>query len=448
MRMLKFFPLSLVAISFVSCSKESISSANPPLEDDTPQASLQPNIQVVQYASLYSGLLQDAGVPDSKANTKSMSRTLDNIDVLVEGGDTLMYALNYKDNGGYILVGADFSVSPILAHSSSGSFNFDTIEEGNPASSFLESYKAIIKERRSNGGMPNSEFYDNWKDLGKDGYEYEVTACSFDEALETKTTRGESSKKAVVYPFTGEELVYWCQDGGYNYYAENKARIGCPAIAIGMLMYDTSNRVTGNSQTTIPGFSYYYDAFDASGYTVGTPVAENLRQIADAIPNYRWGKSELAESGASANDIVSGLHNLGYTNAVVKNYDFETLYKNLSFTGRNYFGELTTFYRGVLLLGFTSPYPGAPGHIWFCDGYYEQSYTVTKKFLGITINSWTEYDDRLYMNWGWGPNGGNGWYCATDEDYSWSSWDNESVGLRYAPSMIVNLDTYVNPKEN
>ena len=79
------------------------------------------------------------------------------------------------------------------------------------------------------------------------------------------------------------------------------------------------------------------------------------------------------------------------------------------------------------------------GHIWFCDGYYEQSYTVRKKFLGMTIKTWTEYDDRIYMNWGFGR--GNGWFCANDN--FWSSFDAPYQGFWYQISMYVNLADYV-----
>jgi len=79
-----------------------------------------------------------------------------------------------------------------------------------------------------------------------------------------------------------------------------------------------------------------------------------------------------------------------------------------------------------------SPYGG--GHICFCDGYYEQGYTVTKKNLGIKVKLWKEYDDRLYMNWGWGINQGNGWYCATDD--VWTS-------LESNPDVNFKTDTQI-----
>ena len=65
-------------------------------------------------------------------------------------------------------------------------------------------------------------------------------------------------------------------------YAPNQACIGCPAISIGMLMYDTSQRLLGNSTSTTPYF-YYYDKRDLSAVTDYTDTARKLRQIADRI---------------------------------------------------------------------------------------------------------------------------------------------------------------------
>lgn len=438
---LSFIGLFAVALSLTSCNKE----GQEPVVPETDVASNGLTIsQAEELANLFAPLLDSNVKPDVETRTASSNfpKTLDYIDVYVENGDTLMYALNYANNAGYIVVGANNLAFPILSHSSHGAFNFDAINEHSPVNNFLEAYKETIRTGVT-ASDTSSEFYDNWKDLGKEGYEYEIEICPMDELVETRGRREESSGKPTIYPLTGEELDYWCQEGGYNYYAENNARIGCPAIAIGMLMYDTSQRILGNSTPTSPSFSYYYDAFDIAGETTGTETALKLRQIADAIPDYDWGPSKDEESGATPAEILTGLHNLGYVDASIATYNFETLYDNLTFEGYNYFGELTEFTRGVLLFGYDYYYGG--GHIWFCDGYYEQAYTVTKKFLGITIKKWNEYDDRLYMNWGWGPDGGNGWYCATDSDYYWSSLDFDSVRLKYYPQMFVNLHSYEIP---
>lgn len=50
------------------------------------------------------------------------------------------------------------------------------------------------------------------------------------------------------------------------------------------------------------------------------------------------------------------------------------------------------------------------------------------------------------MNWGWGPNQGNGWYCATEN--FWSSLDNPKIQYNKDIIMYINLDYYENPQYN
>lgn len=50
------------------------------------------------------------------------------------------------------------------------------------------------------------------------------------------------------------------------------------------------------------------------------------------------------------------------------------------------------------------------------------------------------------MNWGWGTDGGNGWYSATDNDV-WSSLDTKkSYYLKSLPQMFINLSYYEYPR--
>jgi len=350
-------------------------------ETTTPETSVTPTTcrvslkQATAFADLYSIRLLNAPLGESSEETKSpKERILDNIDCLVEDGDTLMYSFNYCDDGGFLLVGANYSYFPILAYNSVGSLYFDKIKKDNPVSGFLEEYKTRIKKGLLESNTA-SEYYERWKDLGKDDYEYEVIPYNSSDDIDTKARRGNSSGKSTIYPYTGMELRYWCQEGGYNYCAENNACIGCPAISIGMLMYDTHNRITGDMQYTNPCFGYYDALYDFSNVSYAPPVAYKLREIADSIPNYGWGIGPGYGSGASRANIETGLHKLGYVQASAQYYNFDVLYRNMRFTGYNYFGSQTVFNRGILLGD------SALQHIWFCDGYYEQCYHVIKKFL-------------------------------------------------------------------
>lgn len=206
-----------------------------------------------------------------------------------------------------------------------------------------------------------------------------------------------------------------------------------------MLLYDCAHRPEGQYILTTPSVGYNAPSATANNEE-GKSVSKVLRRIADSIPNYVWGASANMPSVAQPEDILKGLKRLGFKDATLVPYDFEILYKNLLYKSSNYFGDEVSVSRGVLIGGYSSS--NKPGHIWFCDGYYEQGYTVKKKFLGITTKSWREYDDRLYMNWGWGPEGGNGWFSATEP--TWTSLEAPSQDYKSYPLMVVNLQTYRN----
>ncbi len=443
------FLCSLVLLS--SCSQDDLpeSSTQKIVENTLVESTQLSTNQAIAYAKLFSDKLDRLDTPptETRAMMESQKLSIENIDYIVEGGDTLMYAVNYSNNNGYILISGANTSFPIVAHSSSGNLKFDNIDERNPLHSMIVSYKERVKKELRSFETTHNQYFNEWKDLGKEGYEYEIELSNTEPEIVPQNDgqaslrrRKHSSGKKTIYPYTGKRLDYWCQDGGYNYYAKNKAKIGCPAIAIGMLMYDTRNRLSGNHQLTKPDFEYS-DNRDISQTNDSTSVAKKLRYIADQIPNYEWGKTPDAPSGAQADNIVIGLRKLGYSKAAVKDYDFEELYRNLEFKEyNNFFGKEQSFNRGVLIGSAGHP----SGHIWFCDGYYEQSYTVKKKFLGIRIKSWTEYDDRIYMNWGWGHNQGNGWYSAT-ENRIWTSLEQEGgrkIALKNNAKIFINLTTY------
>lgn len=61
--------------------------------------------QAELYASMYAPLLSNAenGGDASTKATSGQEKILEDIDYLIEDGDTLMYAFNYQNDGGYIM---------------------------------------------------------------------------------------------------------------------------------------------------------------------------------------------------------------------------------------------------------------------------------------------------------------------------------------------------------
>ena len=76
---------------------------------------------------------------------------------------------------------------------------------------------------------------------------------------------------------------------------------------------------------------------------------------------------------------------------------------------------------------------------------------MKRKFLGIKVKSWNEYEDCLYMNWGWGTDSRtninyNGWYTSNDDVWN-STEEKGSIDLKFRPNMFVNLSYYETPRK-
>nr|MBP6385407.1 C10 family peptidase [Pseudarcicella sp.] len=246
-------------------------------------------------------------------------------------------------------------------------------------------------------------YYKLWKDVGSDSCSLKI---EFSKPRLSKTKNNPSERRRntlnrpTIYPLKTIDL-HWGQGTGYNYYSpgypwtDNAA--GCPAVAIGMLNY----------YHFFPyKYNYYYmpntlEISENVFFNGPNQIAEMFRDIADSIPNYVWGSQYSGGSGAIPEDILTGIKRLGYKNAIFSDYNIETVYNNL------------LNHRPVLLAGFRN-YGG--GHIWFCDGFYEAKFTITKTtnyLFWCSVEKWDEYEDFLYMNWGWDGKENN-WFAASD----------------------------------
>ena len=159
--------------------------------------------------------------------------------------------------------------------------------------------------------------------------------------LQSSRSHENSYKLAWVDPTTGL-YCNWGQQSPYNFHAPNGALAGCPAVAVGMLCYNYSYPKGDWTYWKMP---YKLTAIEDND------IARLFKYVADQIPNYTW---STTASGASPNDILSGIKKLGYENASILPYDFKTVYNNI-------YNEYP-----VLIGGYAS---SGGGHIWYCDGY-------------------------------------------------------------------------------
>lgn len=423
----------------ISCKQE---APTPASKQEAPSKEAATSVQLSeQQARIYATMFlkhEDSISRPQNLRSIAVPREISDVNYYVEGRDTLLYAINYGNNGGFVILSGDNSSFPIVAHSDKGHLVLSEVSSENPLYGALQGYIDKAKKNINDPSRVNSPYFEKWKDLGKKDYEYEIVPENTAPVAGMRSTREYSSGKPAIYPHTGKDLN-WSQAGNFNSAAKDGSLIGCPAVAIGMLLYDCEHRINGSYTSVTP--SVRYDAKFATADNIqGREVSKVLRQIADSIPGYDWSPYV---SGANPEEIITGLRKLGFPDADRVNYDIETLYKNLSFKARVYGDQEVDCHRGVLLIGYRNG-TGYDGHIWFCDGYYEQAYKVTKKFLFIKLKTWTEYEDRIYMNWGWGPDGGNGWYTATDD-----VWLDEYKRPRLQkdkPQIVVGLHRYHTPR--
>lgn len=305
-------------------------------------------------------------------------------------GVITLYVVNFESDEGYMIITADKTADwAILAFNETGSLDPSKIDEESPFAVWFNgmselSYSRITSPLRSSDN-DIEEFWIAFEEPLKEGEELLITLSTIDKKTAGKETELRGTHKdswglSSVPPYSIVKNALWGQAKGYNADAKFPGALaGCPAVAIGMyckakwtpLKYDYSNMP--NELTT----------------TSSNAISRMFRDIADNIPYYRWGTNA---SGARPNDVLTGLHNLGFAKAKIKAYDFSTTYNQIK---NNY---------PVLLAGFSN----SGGHIWIADGYWEQKWTVTKKFLWWKVKSWTEYSDMLYMNWDWYGQG-NAW---------------------------------------
>lgn len=171
-----------------------------------------------------------------------------------------------------------------------------------------------------------------------------------------------------------------------------------------MVLYDLQQRTLGPHIIT----SYNFNSDDKI-----SPSIEKINAVSSHFNLNEYGN--ISES-----DFLMAAHSLGFINADIQLFSFEEFVRNIQY---NVNGGNST--QGVV---FLCDSPISESHIWFCDGYREQIYKVTKKFLGIVIKEWYEYENQFYMNWGFGENTANGWYRINDNS-NWQSMDGTEVAF-------------------
>lgn len=161
------------------------------------------------------------------SNTRSSSRIVGKIKAITTNdlfekpcgrssvSDTLLYLINYKENKGFALMGANSKLHRIYAISDEGNLHFSDTIENKGLAMFFDGIKYEIQNRLSNDSEPHKEIPD------KDMY-YKI----------------ESDRK--ISPMLWPEVTKWSQSSPYNKYCftsnGEQAAVGCAAVAVAQVM--------------------------------------------------------------------------------------------------------------------------------------------------------------------------------------------------------------------
>ena len=326
--------------------------------------------QAKAFAEKAIGAIQEKG--DTVVIKNSVLRSVEKVQpVKSSDGTTVLYIVNFANEQGFMVLSADKEAkNPVLSFDTKRNFELEKIEEGSTVWAWLETEKVKISENLKSGIHVDNQGYQLWEYIiGNEEGEVTVEIANIDEADNSKgaqlrATHPNKRGWYTISPWYDISQNLWGQGPGYsaNAPSPNNHLAGCPAVAIGLLC-KTWNYPSGYNYSAMP---------TTLNTTTANAISQMFRDIANKIPGYMWGTTSSGAPNVSS--ILTGLKNVGYSQAKYKQYDFQTAYNSIA----NWYP--------VLFVGYQQ-YGG--GHIWIADGYYEQTwkYTRTKKFLGITIHS-------------------------------------------------------------
>lgn len=313
------------------------------------------------------------------------------------GIENYFYLINYAEDGGFALLGADTRMAPLYAISDEGHLSMqDTV--WNPGlSAMINSYinqangDDVVSPVDSLITKPIPPYVD--VELGMEEYK-------------------------VNPPVLARYVRMWHQSAPFNKYTPEKYNpvtgqmshtlVGCVPLAIGMIMsyYEYPDAYMG--------YSYNWPAMKTGGSD--EDVAHLLASLGK--PNNLNSDYELGSTGTYESSIAGTLKNFKYESAKGS--------QRFSTTANH---QLYDVVKPILVLG-TVDNP-ASGHAWVVDGSIWHHIPVEGNIGDLTYNDYR----YLHCVWGWRGDG-NGYYLFDGRTLGGKSYDTApdewvSLGIKY-----------------
>lgn len=399
----------------------------------------------------------------TKADKKISQYT---VEPYVFSGDTLMYIVQFKHDGGWRILSSDTRVPPILAESESGCFS---IEDGSPAVSVwlrnmandmakirassdeeLTFSKEEIENNKRKWGIPSryqppeySDPYGHW----------EVTSYSETEVLNT----------------VNHMVAKWDQNSPYNelspFYVDDptkRAAAGCVAIAGSQVLLYLHSKLGVPSDMFSQGYcvgntSYFYREFSNATSTVwnqmdtsyhsfsyGTlPEAILIGLVGELVDMHYWEGISHHNSWAFPENLRTNVFNSYGINCSRGSYDSDMVKTNLLnqlpviVSGSNQLIPVDGNIHCFVIDGFKiTRQKNTYIRFWVLDETPPPGYIMPEEQRSI---SYTSPDiTSIKINWGWWsqwtyPYINDGWYALTG---GWTvNLDNEVFDYNYNLNM-------------
>ncbi len=312
-----------------------------------------------------------------------------------DNGMATMYVFNF--DGGYVIVSADDSSSPILGYSNEGNFAYETAPAG--LRFMLDELSRGISTVVENGRPVSATIVARWKNLDEYGFLH----------------AGKSHH--VVEPLIQQR---WDQGYPFNMYAPDGCPTGCVATAMAQIMKFWEWPITGTGDHSYNSSLYgeQYANFGATTYDWANMIdyygggATQAEKEAVATLMYHCGVSvdmefEHSGSGAFSGDVPGAINNyFSYSDHATfvskgSNYD-----EWISLLKSNLDQRIPLYYSGQGTDG---------GHAFVCDGYDE--------------------DGLFHFNFGWGGSS-NSFLLIDGEEFEYTGY--QGVVVDFVPDHIFN----------
>ena len=311
---------------------------------------------------------------------KNADIQLDLVSVTANRDATDYYVFNVTNGEGFVIIAADDRVKPILAYSTSGSYDPEHVSEGFAFT--LNSFQEEIQYVREHDLSATPDIIAEWKSLGETG--------SLNRGNQTRTVVGPLCQTLWNQNFPWNSQCPEDEEGsGGHVYA------GCVATAMGMVMkfWEWPAQGTGSHTYNPQGYAqqsanygeteYHFELMPNTLDSTSTEeeyfhIAQLLHHLGISVNMQYSGEG----SGAYSDDVPNALRSYFRYNCDdhITNYSYWGWggYTNEQWTQMLKDGGLDE----LLPLYYSGQDDsGAGGHAYVCDGYDENDY--------------------FHFNWGW-----------------------------------------------